>query len=143
MRVKQISVFIETRTGRLEEITDVLCRANVNIRALSLADTSDFGILRLIVDKPDEAEKKLRAAGFTLRENDVIACAVDDHPGGLYRVLRILAQNNISVEYMYGLLERHTDKAVMIMRIEEPDIAIKALESNRVDILTGKDVYGM
>ncbi|MBN1996099.1 amino acid-binding protein [candidate division KSB1 bacterium] len=141
MRVKQISIFMENRAGRLEEITEVLRVADVNIRALSLADTSDFGILRIIVDKPKEAVEKLRNEGFTVRENDVIACVVDDHPGGLHQILNILAQNNISVEYMYGLLERHTDKAVMIMRIEELDIAVKALLSNNIDLLPGEEVY--
>ena len=102
MQVRQISIFMENRAGRLKEITGVLAKAGVNIRALSLADTSDFGILRLIVDKPDHAVDVLHKEGFTIRENTVIACEVEDKPGGLHKILKLLADGGISVEYMYG-----------------------------------------
>lgn len=143
MRVKQISVFMENRAGRLREITGALAKADINIRALSLADTSDFGIFRLIVNKPEEAARILRESGFIVRVNDVIACLIDDRPGGLYEILNHLGEAGISVEYMYGFFEKHTDKAVMILRVEEPQKASDTLQSHGVILLKGEQVYNM
>jgi hypothetical protein len=143
MQVKQLSIFIENRAGRLEEITDVLAKANINIRALSLADTSDFGILRLIVYKPDKAEKVLKKAGFTIRQNDVIACLVKDKPGGLHELLKLFSNLGVSIEYMYAFLEKHTGKAVMIFRVEEIGKAIDILKKGGVELLSGEQVYAL
>jgi len=133
--VKQISVFIENRSGRLREVADILGKNKINIRALSLADTSDYGILRLIVDKPHEALAVLKKANFTLSETDVIAVEVNDRPGGLAEVLDVLGNSGINVEYMYAFVEKSSENAVMIFRIEDVDKAVKALKSGNVTIL--------
>ncbi len=143
MQVRQISVFMENRAGRLEEITGILAQAGINLRALSLADTSDFGILRLIVDKPDKAVDILRRSGFTIRENVVIAAVIEDKPGGLHRILDVLAKAGISVEYMYGFLGKHEGEAVMIIRVEEMEKAIETLLEAGVTLLKGEQIYTM
>ena len=102
MKVKQISVFLENKKGRLYEAVDSLAKANLNIRALSIADTSEFGILRLIVPEPDKAKKVLEKNGFTVRENNVIAVGVSDQPGGLSDALKVLNEAQINVEYLYA-----------------------------------------
>lgn len=143
MRVKQLSVFLENRSGRLREVTDLLGNAGINIRALSLADTSDFGILRLIVNKPDEAYRILRDAQFTIRETDVLAVEVEDQPGGLARVLRIFESGGVNVEYMYAFVEKATDNAIMIFRVEDPDQSAQLLQDNGVRLLNGEAVYSL
>ncbi|MCE5251829.1 ACT domain-containing protein [bacterium] len=140
MRVKQISIFIENRSGRLREVTEVLGGNGINIRALSLADTSDYGILRLIVDRPDKALEVLKQANFTLSETDVIAVEVKDKPGGLSDVLAILGNAGINVEYMYAFVEKSSNNAVVIFRIEDIDAAVSALKKNDVTILDNKQV---
>ena len=142
MRVKQISVFIENRSGRLREVAGTLGTSGINIRALSLADTSDYGILRLIVDKPDAALNVLREANFTLSETDVIAVEVSDEPGGLSKVLDILGDAGINVEYMYAFVEKAVDSnnAVMIFRIEDIGKAVTVLEGADVTILTNEQI---
>lgn len=143
MQVKQISIFLENRVGRLEEVTDALAQADVNIRALSLADTSDFGILRLIVSKPEEAATILREKGFTIRENDVIAVEVEDKPGGLAHILHLFSTSGISVEYMYAFVERRSENAVMIFRVESVPGATKALQDAGITLLSNDEVCSM
>lgn len=143
MRVKQISVFIENRSGRLREVANVLGKNKINIRALSLADTSDYGILRLILDKPALALEVLKKANFTLSETDVIAVEVGDRPGGLAEVLDVLGEAGINVEYMYAFVEKSSDNAVMIFRIENIENAIKALEAKQIVIIDNKRITGM
>jgi len=140
MQVQQISIFLENRVGRLMEVTDVLAKNQINIRALSLADTSDFGILRLIVSNPDQAAKILREGGFTVRENEVLAVEVTDQPGGLAHILGLFNTAGISIEYMYAFLERKTENAVMIFRVESLPRAIKALQDAGVSLLGDADV---
>lgn len=135
MKVKQISVFIENRSGRLREVADVLGKNSINIRALSLADTSDYGILRLIVDRPASAVGILKTAGFTLSETDVIAVEVCDKPGGLAEVLDVLGDAGINVEYMYAFVEKSSNNAVMIFRIEDVDSAIETLKNKNITML--------
>lgn len=135
MKVKQISVFIENRSGRLREVANVLGENGINIRALSLADTSDYGILRLIVDRPEDALAVLRKANFTLSETDVIAVEVSDRPGGLAEVLDVLGEAGINVEYMYAFVEKSSSNAVMIFRIEDIENAITALRKRGIVIL--------
>ena len=112
MRVEQISIFLENKAGRLAEVSRVLSEAGVNIRALSLADTSDFGILRLIVDNNDRAKEVLKERGFTVGKTDVVAVEVEDRPGGLSRILDILSRQNINVEYMYAFVQHSGKDAV-------------------------------
>lgn len=143
MRVKQISVFIENRSGRLSDVAEVLGKNNINIRALSLADTSDFGILRLIVDKPGEALDVLKKAHFTLSETDVIAVEVNDRPGGLAEVLAVLGGAGINVEYMYAFVEKSSGNAVMIFRIEDIDRAVQALNARNIVLLSNERITGI
>ncbi len=140
MKVKQISVFIENRSGRLREVADVLGKHRINIRALSLADTSDYGILRLILDKPDKALSVLKEANFTLSETDVIAVEVSDRPGGLAEVLDVLGEAGINVEYMYAFVEKSSDNAVMIFRIENIEAATNALQKKNIVILDNERI---
>ena len=141
MRVEQISIFLENRAGRLAEITRVLGEAGVNIRALSLADTSDFGILRLIVSDNDKAKAALKENGFTVGKTNVVAVEVEDKPGGLNRILELLSKENINVEYMYAFVQHSGENAVIIFRFDDIDAAVKLLAENDIKVLEGKTVY--
>jgi len=143
MKVEQISIFIENKSGRLAEITRILGEAGINIRALSLADTSDFGILRLIVNKVEQAKIVLKEKGFTVNKTEVVAVEVPDQPGGLSAILQVLDREQINVEYMYAFVERCGGNAVIIFRFDEIDKAIDALTANGIKILEGERLYGM
>jgi len=143
MEVKQISLFLENKKGRLSEALDVLAKADINIRALSIADTSDFGILRLIVADPDKAKKVLAKSNFTVRESDVIAVGVSDKPGGLAGVLKFLTDADINVEYMYAFVEKSGEKAVVVLRTDSISNGKKALKKAGVTVLSSRDVYGL
>lgn len=144
MKVKQISVFLENRQGRLAEVTRVLGENNLNIRALSLADTSDFGILRMIIDHPDKAYMVLKENHYTVRESDVVALEVADHPGGLAGILNIFNEHDINVEYLYAFPERESvDKAIMVFRFDDPDKAIEVLSHNGIRVMEAKKVYNI
>lgn len=141
MFIKQISVFVENKAGRLAEITGLLERNNIDIRALSIADTRDFGILRLIVNDPDTAEKVLKDAGFTVSLTQVIAIGVNDEPGGLASAMKTLYENKISVEYMYAFISRTDKTAFVILRVEDNEKAIEVLEKFHIKVLTSEDLY--
>jgi hypothetical protein len=141
MKLKQISVFLENRKGRLAEALETLALAKINIRTLSIADTSEFGILRLIVPDPDKAKKVLEKANFTVKENSVIAVMIDDRPGGLAASLRVLSDAIINVEYLYAFVEKSGEKAVVILRTEVVDAGIKALKSAGIGLLKADQVY--
>ncbi len=143
MKVEQISVFLENKAGRLAEVADVLGREGINIRALSLADTTDFGILRLIVNDREKAKKALKEAGFTVGITQVIAVEVEDRPGGLARILKLLADEGINVEYMYAFVERSSGNAVLIFKFEDLDKAIEVLQSHGVRVIPGERVYSL
>jgi hypothetical protein len=141
MKVEQISIFLENKPGALEEVTRVLKDADINIRALSLADTSDFGILRLIVNDIDTAEKVLHANGLTVRRTPVVAVEVPDRPGGLHSILELLSKKGINVEYTYAFVERSGENALIIFRFDRIDEAIDVLVENGVTILPRERVY--
>ncbi len=141
MKVDQISIFLENKSGRLAEVTRVLGKAGVNIRALSLADTSDFGILRLIVNDSAKAVNVLKENQFTVSMTQVVAVEVSDRPGGLAHILDILEKEKINVEYMYAFVERSSDNAVIIFRFDDIDRAIKTLTAKGITVLEGKKVY--
>jgi hypothetical protein len=141
MKVEQISVFLENKPGGLENVTKVLKDVNINIRTLSIADTTNFGILRLIVNDVDTAKKVLKENGFTVGRTTVVAVEVPDRPGGLHGILEILSKNNINVEYMYAFVERSGENAVMIFRFDLTDAAIDVLLQNGVKVLSGEKVY--
>jgi hypothetical protein len=143
MKVEQISVFIENKSGRLAEITRILGEEGINIRALSLADTSDFGILRLIVNDRERANIVLKENGFTVSKTEVVAVEVPDRPGGLHQILKKLDSEAINVEYMYAFVERSGENAVIIFRFEETEKAIKTLLASGFTVLEGEKLYGM
>lgn len=143
MKVEQIAVFLENKSGRLAEITRVLADSNVNIRALSVADTADFGILRLIVDNHQLAKKTLKEHGFTVGTTEVVAVEVADRPGGLANVLETLHEQSINVEYMYAFVEKSGANAAIIFRFDDADAAIDALQNKGFKILSGDEVYSI
>jgi len=140
MKVEQISIFLENKAGRLAEVTGILGREDINIRALALADTSDFGILRLIVNDHEKAKQVLKEQGFTVGRTEVVAVEVEDRPGGLNNILQILFENGINVEYMYAFVEKSGENAVLIFRFDDPDMAITILLNAGIKILTGEEV---
>lgn len=141
MKVEQISVFLENKPGTLAEVTRILGESGVNIRALSLADTKDFGILRLIVNDNEKAREVLDQKGLTVRKTEVVAVEVPDRPGGLADILKILAEANINVEYLYAFVQQSGENAIIIFRFDETDRAIAVLSEKKVRILEGKKVY--
>jgi len=143
MRVEQISIFLENKSGRLAEVTGVLAKAGVNIRALSLADTADFGILRLIVNSTDRANRILKESGFTVAKTEVIALEVPDAPGGLAGILATLDRAGINVEYMYAFVQRSGDNAIIIFRFDELDKATRVLLDAGVRVLKADEVYAL
>lgn len=141
MKLKQISIFLENKKGRLWKALSILRDADINIRALSIADTSEFGILRLIVPDPQKAKSVLEDGNFVVKMNEVIAVEVHDEPGGLDQILEILNKVDINVEYIYAFVEKKGEKAIVVLRTEDIDAGIKALESGGAIVLSSKEVY--
>ena len=141
MKVEQISIFLENKAGRLAEVTNILAGAGINIKALSLADTSEFGILRLIVDDYEKAQTELKAKGFTVGKTGVVAVEVDHTPGGLNSILQILEKSGINVEYMYGF-PHQSAAAIIIFRFDRSELAVEVLRQNGVRVFSANDIYG-
>jgi len=141
MLVKQISVFLENKIGRLAEITELLGQNNINIRALAIADTTEFGILRLIVDDPQRAQNVLEKKGFAAKQTDVIVVKVADKPGGLARSLKILKESALNVEYLYAFVKQSGENALVVFRVEKTDEALKVLQQSGVEILKPEEIY--
>lgn len=138
--IKQISIFVENKPGRLADITDVIAGAGVDIRALSIADTTDYGILRLIVNKPVEAVTSLKEAGITASITEVLAIRVADTPGGFAKAIRVLADGGMSVEYAYAFITPEDGDALVIIRVNDNDKAEEILVQNGVILATEKDI---
>ena len=143
MKVEQISIFLENKSGRLAEVTRLLGEGGINIRALTLADTSDFGILRLIVNDNARALDILKKAGFTVGKTEVVAVEVPDRPGGLADILEQLGKAGTNVEYMYAFVEKSGDDAVVIFRFDDPEGAVELLRKSGVSILPEEKVYSL
>jgi hypothetical protein len=141
MLVKQISVFLENKSGRLADVTRVLGENGIDISALSIADTTDFGILRLIVNDPEKAEKVLKDNEFTVSSTNVIAIGIADEPGGLAVALGMLDREAIGIEYMYAFVGKTENEALVILRVENPIKAISVLSAGKVRVLTSDEVY--
>lgn len=141
MLVKQISIFLENKSGRLAEVTRILGSSDINISALSIADTTDFGILRLIVNKPEVAEAVLKEKGFTVSCTNVIAIGVEDQPGGLATALDVLDREAIGIEYMYAFVGKTSSEALVILRVENSEKAIEVLSKNGIKVLPSNQVY--
>lgn len=140
MKVEQLSIFLENKSGRLAEVTDILARNGINIRALSLADTADFGILRLIVNDMPKTQAILKEHGFTVGKNEVIAVEVPDRPGGLAGILGALQGKGINVEYMYAFVQKNEGNAVLIFRFDEIGKAVDVLRQSGIRMLSDEDV---
>ena len=141
MFVKQISIFLENKSGRLSEVTRTLGDNDIDISALSIADTTDFGILRLIVNDPEKAERILKAEGFAVNATSVIAIGVQDKPGGLAKALDILDREKISIEYMYAFVSKSENEALVILKVSEPEKAVDTLKAKGISVLTASQVY--
>ena len=135
MGIKQISVFLENSAGRIGEVTKVLAETGINLRAISIADTADFGILRLIVNKCDEAIKTLKEAGFTTKVSDVIALEIDDTPGGLAKVMDFFRKTMVNIEYLYSSLEGEKGKAVVIIKLEDHQKGYQIIKENGLKLV--------
>ncbi len=139
MKLKQLSVFLENRPGRVGRPCKALADAGIDILTLCLADTEKFGILRLVVQDWERAKDVLEKAGCVVNVTDMLALEVPDHPGGMQGVLDILEPNNINIEYMYAFTLKRGGNAVMIVRFEDPDRALALLQKNGVNVLTAVD----
>ena len=137
MSIYQVSVFVENKKGRLADIAKVLADNNINIRALSIADTTNFGILRLIVDDPQKAEAALKANNFTVSLTHVIAIEIPDVAGGLLQALEVLNSENISTEYMYAFIDSTEGKAAVVMRVEDRKAAADLLDKHGFKTIEG------
>jgi len=143
MYVKQISVFIENQPGKLSDFADLLGREGIDLIALSIADTTNFGILRCIVHDHERAEQMINKAGYTARVTDVLAVSVPDEPGGMAKAIRVLTDAGISIEYLYSFVRNAKDSALLIFRVEELDRAVKVLSENGVALLTHEQVQSL
>ena len=140
MAVKQISIFVENKEGRIKKAIDTLAKENINIRALSIADTTKYGILRLIVSDNNKAIEALEKDGFIVKENEVIILAVPDEPNGLNSTLSVFDEKGINLEYLYAFVSSKTDEAIVVMRLENMEKAIEALKNSNVKILETEDI---
>jgi hypothetical protein len=143
MKIMQISVFLENRKGRLYDVCSLLGANDVNIRALTIAETESFGVLRIVVDKSEFAIQLLRDNHFVANFTDVVAVEVPDRPGGLASILKVLAENEVNIEYMYGFVEKFTDKALLVMRFEDTDFAQQILAKHNIRVVAEKDIEGL
>jgi hypothetical protein len=143
MNVEQISIFLENKSGRLAEVTSVLSEAGINVRALYLADTADFGILRLIVSDTAKAHQVLKENGFTVEKTKVVAIEVQDSPGGLAKILNVIKAEGINVEYMYAFVEKSGENAIVIFRFDELDKSVDILRQAGIRILGGEELSAL
>ncbi len=140
MAVRQISVFLENKIGRLAEITQILGNKEINIRALAIADTTEFGILRMIVDRPQKAYEALEERGFTVSQTEVVVVEVEDKPGGLAQVMAILGKEGINVEYLYAFVAPKGRGALVVLKIEEKKATVDLLQEEKVKILSAGEI---
>lgn len=136
MAIKQISVFLENVSGRLAEVTKILSGGGINLRAITIADTADFGILRIVSNSPDETLVVLEKNGFTARVTEVLAVEIEDQPGGLSKVMEIFFENNVNIEYLYTSLEKNRDNAVVIFKVEDIAHGQKIISESGLSAIT-------
>lgn len=140
MKLTQISIFLENRKGRLFDVCSLLGKNKINIRALTVAESEQFGILRIVVDKPEQTAALLKKNGFVASLTEIVAVEVADKPGGLAEILKVFSQSNINVEYMYGFVEKKSDKAMLVFRFDEPDKAIVLLKKKKIKVIGRKEM---
>ncbi len=143
MPIRQISVFLENKCGRLASVTRTISDHDINIRAFSIADTTDFGILRLIVNRPDEAYGVLRSGGFTVSMTEVLAVQIPDRPGGLAGVLDLMQEAGVDIEYMYAFSAKISNDALAVFRVENSQVAEQLIAKKGIKVLGGEEVYGL
>jgi hypothetical protein len=141
LKIKQLSIFLENKKGRMRKALDVLADNDINIRAMSIADVSDFGILRLIVPEPDKASKILEENNFLVKIGDVIAVEMSDKPGGLNAILKILDETNINLDYLYAFVDEKEQRAIVLLHPEDVDGGIQALENSGAVLIPPEEVY--
>jgi hypothetical protein len=135
MKIKQISIFLENTAGRIADVTRILKNGEVNLRAIMIADTADFGILRIITDDSDKALSVLKEAKFTTRTTDVLAVSIKDSVGALHDVLSLFEKNSVNIEYLYASLEKTGDRAVIIFKVEDAERGMKLIEDNGLNTI--------
>ena len=140
MAIKQLTVFVENKQGTLVTVTDILSKHNVNLRALSIAETQDFGILRLIVNDEETAEKVLKEEGYLIKITEVVGVKIGDAPGKLSEALHIIANNGINIDYLYAFMARTEKHAYVVIRVEDNIAAETALENAGFHIITESDI---
>lgn len=143
MKLNQISVFLENTKGRLYDVCAVLGKHKINIRALTIAESQDFGVLRIVVDRPEEALKVLKENGFVTSLTDIVAVEVSDQPGGLSAILKPLSENGINVEYMYGFVEKFSERALLVFRFDDTDRAIDVLTKNKFKVIKKEEIVNL
>ena len=141
MKIQQISLFLENKPGHLNAICRTLAEAGINIVTLSLADTQQFGIVRLIVEEWQKAKEVLEAAGYVVNVREVVAAAVADRPGGMAEILDVIGKAGVNIEYMYAFTFRHGKEAVLVFRFDNPDRAIEALKTAGRDVLDAVSLF--
>ena len=141
--INQLSIFLENKTGRLYKALDVLAQSDINIRALSLADTSDFGILRLVVNNPEKGKECLENNNFTVKVTPVVGVQLDDTPGGLSKILKIVQDNSMNLDYLYAFTHEKTEKAILLIYTNNLENLIEKLEENNVIIVPAEEVYNL
>jgi len=140
--IKQISLFSENKPGRLANIADKFRDAGVNIRAFTIAEAGDFGIIRMVVDKPDLAHEVLHEAGFTVSETNVLGVEMEDVPGGLAKIADVLGKENVNIDYAYAFVTK-TEKALLILRVNDIRSAVNTLEKNSIKLIDMQDIEGI
>ncbi|MDO5859168.1 acetolactate synthase [Methanobrevibacter sp.] len=143
MKIKQLSIFLQNRMGSLSKPLEVLSDADVNIRAMCMADTSEFGILRLVVDDPEKGKEALEKNNFLVKITDIIGVEMNDTPGGLTTVLKIIKDNEIDLEYLYAFSHDKAEKAILLLHADKLDELIEALEENNIIIVQAEEVYNL
>ena len=143
MKIKQLSIFLQNEIGSLSKPLELLSENNINIRAMCMADTSEFSILRLVVDKPDDGEKILKENNFLVKITEIIGVEMNDTPGGLTSILKIMKDNKIDLEYLYAFTHDKVNKAILLIHVDEIDRLITVLNDNNVHIVSSKEVYDL
>ena len=143
MKIKQLSIFLQNRMGSLSKPLEVLSENDINIRAMCMADTSEFGILRLVVDNPEKGKEALEENNFLVKMTEIIGVEMNDAPGGLTSVLKIIKDNNIDLEYLYAFTHDKADKAILLLHTDDIDSLIDVLSENNVTLTSAEEVYNL
>ena len=143
MKIKQLSIFLQNKMGSLAKPLEVLTVADVNIRAMCMADTSEFGILRLVVDDPEKGKEALEQNNFLVKMTEIIGVEMNDAPGGLTSVLKIIRDNNIDLEYLYAFTHDKADKAILLLHADDIEKLIEVLQNSNITIFPSEEVYNL